>query len=80
MQGGGDQVARQRWAEMFGVAMPKPLPEDKQLFTVKEAAPYFDLHEETLRDKIRQGKIKVIQHSPRKTYIPKSEILRWWSR
>lgn len=66
-------------AEMFGVNMPKSVPE-KRLFTVKEAAPYFDLHEETLRKKIREGEIAIYQPSPRKTYVPRSEILSWWNK
>ena len=65
-------------AEAFGVSMPKRLPEDKQLFTVKEAAPYLDLHTETVYDKIRKGEIVCFRPSERKTYIRRSEILRWW--
>ncbi len=64
---------------MLGVPMPKPPPEGKTLFTVKEAAPYFDMHEETLRRKIRNGEVRVECPSPRKTYIRRSEIFRWWS-
>jgi excisionase family DNA binding protein len=58
--------------------MPKRLPEDQDLFRVKDAAPYFDVHEKTLREMVRRGEVQTIKHGPRKTYIATDEIKRYW--
>ncbi len=60
--------------------MPKHPPEDRDLFPVKEAAQYFGLHEETLRQKIRKGEIEVVRPSPRKTFVHREEIYRFWNK
>ncbi|PLS86576.1 MAG: hypothetical protein CYG60_06505 [Actinobacteria bacterium] len=39
-----------------------------------------DVHPETLRRWIRAGKVKVSKPSPRKTLIPKSEMVRLLTR
>jgi hypothetical protein len=63
---------------LFNPAMPKSLPEGQDLFRIKDAAPYFDLHEKTLREKIRAGEVHTIKHGPRKHYITREEIVRYW--
>lgn len=65
----------QRW---LSPAMPEKLPEGQDLFRVKEAALYFDMHEKVLRGKIRSGEVRVIKRGPRKTYITREEIVRFW--
>ncbi len=59
-------------------AMPKKLPEGQDLFRIKEAAPYFDVHEKTLRAMIARGEVRQIKHSERKRYIAREEILHYW--
>lgn len=54
---------------------------DQEWYTVPEAvrelnAKGADFHPETLRRWIRSGKLKVSKPSPRKTLIPKSEMVR----
>lgn len=58
--------------------MPKQLPEGRDLFLVKDAARYFGIHEKTLRGKICSGEVQAVKHSPRKTYIHRAEIIRYW--
>lgn len=65
----------QRW---LNPAMPKKLPEGQELFRVREAAPYFDMHEKTLREKIHSGEVRVIKQGQRKTYITREEIVLYW--
>lgn len=62
----------------FNPPMPKRLPEDQDLFRVRDAARYFDVHEKTLREMIRSGEVQVIKHGPRKTYIHRGEIKLYW--
>jgi len=59
-------------------AMPKQLPAGQDLFRIKEAAPYFDVHEKTLRAMIRRGEVIKVKHSERKNYVAREEILRYW--
>lgn len=60
--------------------MPKRLPEDQDLFRVKDAAVYFDVHEKTLRDMIRRGEVQIVKHGMRETYIARDEIRHYWRR
>jgi len=59
-------------------AMPKPLPNGQALFRIKEAAPYFDVHEKTLREMIRRDEVVPVTISARKNYIAREEIVRYW--
>ncbi len=67
-----------RFERFLSPPMPKKLPEGQDLFLIKEAAPYFGMHEKTLRGKIRGGEVHVIKQGQRKNYIAKEEILRYW--
>jgi hypothetical protein len=73
---------RYSWLTLFNrmivPAMPKKLPDGLELVRVKDAAPYFDMHERTLRKKIRSGEVATITQGPRKTYIAREEIIRYW--
>lgn len=60
--------------------MPKRLPENQDLFRVKDAAAYFDVHEKTLRELVRRGEVQTVKHGTRKTYIARDEIRRYWQR
>ncbi len=58
---------------------------DQEWYTVPEAVRELnkrgaDFHPETLRRWIRSGKVKVSKPSPRKTLIPKSEMVRLLTR
>lgn len=58
---------------------------DREWYTVPEATRELnkrgaDVHPETLRRWIRSGKVQVSKPSPRKTIIPKSELVRLLTR
>lgn len=58
---------------------------EQDWYTVPEAvrelnAKGADVHPETLRRWIRKGKVKVSKPSPRKTLIPKGELIRLLTR
>jgi hypothetical protein len=62
----------------FYPAMPRKLPEGQELFRLKEAAPYFDVHYKTLLQMIDRSEVVQVKHSERKRYIKREEILHYW--
>jgi excisionase family DNA binding protein len=79
---GYDDIARLERARRRAMSRRELIEEDldQEWYTVDEAAEELDLHPKTVRQRIREGKLKASQPSPRKTRIHYTDLARYLSK